>query len=89
MLFATRRNAMIVLPRKMRIAISAIVAAAAKQGQLVQVYAEAEKIRRAHIAENVALEEIVEALIHKSAGGPGYHSDPSEARAALLGEPIH
>ena len=80
---------MIVLSRKIRTAISAVVAAAAKQGQLVQVYAEAEKIRLANIADNVALEEIVEALINKSAGGPGYHSDPSEARAALLGESIH
>jgi hypothetical protein len=82
MFSATRRDAMIVLSRKMRTAISAVVAAAAKQGQLVQVYAEAEKIRRANIADNVALEEIVEALINKSAGGPGYHSDPDEARAA-------
>ena len=78
-----------VLSRKIRIAISAVVAAAAKQRQLVQVYAEAEKIRQANIADNVALEEIVEALIKKAAGGIGYHSDPSEARAALLGETIH
>ena len=78
-----------VLSRKIRMAISAVVAAAAKQRQLVQVYAEAEKIRQANIADNVALEEIVEALIKKAAGGIGYHSDPSEARAALLGESIH
>jgi hypothetical protein len=80
---------MIVLSRKMRTAISAVVATAAKQRQLVQVYAEAEKIRRANIADNVALEEIVEALICKSAGGFGYHSDPSEAWAALMGETVH
>ena len=78
-----------VLSRRIRMAISAVVAAAAKQRQLVQVYAEAEKIRQANIADNVALEEIVEALIKKAAGGIGYHSDPSEARAALLGETIH
>jgi hypothetical protein len=78
-----------VLSRKMRMAISAVVAAAAEQRQLVQVYAEAEKIRQANLADNVALEEIVEALIKKSSGGLGYHSDPSEARAALLGETIH
>jgi hypothetical protein len=78
-----------VLSRKMRMAISAVVTAAAKQRQLVQVYAEAEKIRLANLADNVALEEIVEALIQKSAGGIGYHSDPDEARAALLGETIH
>ena len=80
---------MIVLSRKMRTAISAVVAAAAEQRQLVQVYAEAEKIRRANLADNVALEEIVEALMIKAAGGPGYSFDPSEARAALLGESIH
>jgi hypothetical protein len=80
---------MIVLSRKMRIAISAVVAAAVKQGQLVQVYAEAEKIRQANLADNVALEEIIEALVTKAASGPGYHFDPSEARAALLGESIH
>ena len=50
---------MIVLSRKMRTAISAVVAAAAKQGQLVQVYAEAEKIRRANIADNVALKAAI------------------------------
>jgi hypothetical protein len=35
-----KRDAMIVLPRKIRTAISAVVAAAAKQGELVQVYFE-------------------------------------------------
>jgi hypothetical protein len=89
MITATRRDAMNVLSRRIRMAISAVVAAAAKQHQLVQVYAEAEKIRRANLEDNVALEEIVEALIKRAAGGLGYHSDPSEARAALLGETIH
>jgi hypothetical protein len=78
-----------VLSRKIRMAISAVVAAAARQRQLVQVYAEAEKIRQANLADNVALEEIVEALIKKAAGGIGYHCDPYEARAALLGETVH
>jgi hypothetical protein len=78
-----------VLSRNIRTAISAVVATAAKQRQLVQVYAEAEKIRQANLADNVALEEIVEALVKKAAGGVGYHSDPDEARAALLGETIH
>jgi hypothetical protein len=59
MFSGTRRDAMIVLSRKMRTAISAVVAAAAKQGQLVQVYAEAEKIRRANIADNVALKAAI------------------------------
>jgi hypothetical protein len=89
MLSSSRRDAMMILSRKIRTAISAVVAAAAKQGQLVQVYVEAEKIRRANIADNVALEDIVEALINKSAAGPGYESDPGEATAALLGESIH
>jgi hypothetical protein len=89
MVSATGRDEMIVLSKKMRTAISAVVATAAKQRHLVQVYAEAEKIRQANIADNVALEEIVEALIHKSAGGLGYHSDPSEAWAALMGETVH
>lgn len=80
---------MIVFSRKMRKAVSAVVDSAAERGQLVQIYAEAEKIRRANLADNVALEEIVEALLHKSAGGPGYHVDPDEARAALLGETVH
>jgi hypothetical protein len=78
-----------VLSRNIRTAISAVVATAAKQRQVVQVYAEAEKIRQANLADNVALEEIVEALVKKAAGGVGYHSDPDEARAALLGETIH
>ena len=45
------------------------------------------RFRQANIADNVALEEIVEALIRKAAGGFGYHSDPYEARAALLARP--
>jgi hypothetical protein len=78
-----------VLSRKMRMAISDVVATAAQQRQLVPVYAEAEKIRLANLADNVALEEIVEALIKKASGSVGYHSDPDEARAALLGETVH
>jgi len=58
---------MVTLSAKIRAAITAAVAAAAKQGELVQVYVEAEKIRRANIADNVALEDIVEALILQSA----------------------
>jgi hypothetical protein len=79
---------MVSLSAKIRAAITAAVAAAAKQGELVQVYVEAEKIRRANIADNVALEDIVEPLILQSANGPGYHSDPGDALAAMLGEPI-
>jgi hypothetical protein len=79
---------MATLPAKISTAITAAVAAAARQGELVQVYIEAEKIRRANIADNVALEDIVEALIVQSANGPGYHSDPGDALAAMLGEPI-
>jgi hypothetical protein len=79
---------MVTLSAKIRAAITAAVAAAAKQGEFVQVYVEAEKIRRANIADNVALEDIVEALIVQSANGPGYHSDPGDALAAMLGEPI-
>ena len=78
---------MVTLSAKIRAAITAAVAAAAKQRELVQVYVEAEKIRRANIADNVALEDIVEALILQSANGPGYHSDPGDALAAMLGEP--
>jgi hypothetical protein len=39
----------------------------------------------AHIAENIALEDIVQALIERSAEGPGCEVDPDDARDALLG----
>jgi hypothetical protein len=84
-----RRDAMVTLSSKIHAAIRAVVAAAAKQGKLVQVYGEAEKIRRANIGDNVALEDIVEALIARSSDGPGYESNPGDALAALLGEPVH
>jgi hypothetical protein len=84
--FCKRRDAMVTLPAKMQAEITAVVAAAAKKGVLVRAYFEAEKIRQAHIADNVALEDIVEAIIVQSTNGPGYESDPSDALAALLGE---
>jgi hypothetical protein len=65
--------------------IGAVVEAAAKANVLVQVYAEAEKIRQANIAENIALEDIVQEIIIRSADGPGYEADPNDAAAALLG----
>jgi hypothetical protein len=78
---------MVKLSSKIRSEISAVVAAAAKSSELIRLYFEAEKIRRANIADNVALEDIVDAIIKQSNGGPGYEADPRDAHAAMLGEP--
>ena len=80
------------LSAKVQAEISAVVESAVKAGTLVRVYAEADKIRQAHIVENIALEDIVEAIIARSADGPGYEADPKDALAALLGvsvNPLH
>jgi hypothetical protein len=78
---------MVLLSSKIRAEIAAVVAAAAKSGELVRAYFEAEKIRQANIVDNMALEDIVEAIIELSVGGPGYESDPGDARGAMLGSP--
>jgi hypothetical protein len=77
---------MVTLSAEIHAEISAVVVAAAKKGVLVRAYFEAEKIRQAHVADNIALEDIVEAIIVQSTNGPGYESDPSDALAAMLGE---
>ncbi|MGH6874284.1 MAG: hypothetical protein ACREDW_04665 [Aestuariivirgaceae bacterium] len=80
---------MAALSPKICLAIGAVVKAAASARVLVQVYAEAEKIRQANLADNIALEDIVEELIRQSSPGPGWAADPLEAAAAILGESIH
>jgi hypothetical protein len=75
-----------ILSRKVHDDISAVVEAATKTRNLVQVYAEAEKIRQANLDENIALEDIVQEIMNRSAHGPGYVADPDDAMNALLGE---
>jgi hypothetical protein len=75
-----------ILSRKVHDDISAVVDAATKTRNLVQVYAEAEKIRQANLDENIALEDIVQEIMNRSAHGPGYVADPGDALNALLGE---
>jgi hypothetical protein len=77
------------LSPKICTAISEVVKTAAKAQVLVQVYAEAEKICRTNLEENIALEDIVEEMIRRSSFWPGYEADPNQARAAILGEPVH
>jgi hypothetical protein len=73
------------LSPKMHAEIRALVEAAKRTGTVIQIYAEADHIRRANIVENIALEDVVEALIAGAAKGPGYVADPEEASEALLG----
>jgi hypothetical protein len=74
-----------ILSPKVQAEISALIEAATKAGSLVRVYGEAEKIRQANITDNLALEDIVEEIIARSAAGPGYEADPADAVSALLG----
>ena len=73
------------LPPKVLEEIAVVVSKAARAQVLVRVYAEADAIRLANIGENIALEDIVQAIIERSAGGPGCEVDPDHARDALLG----
>jgi hypothetical protein len=73
------------LPAKVLNEIALVVSRAARTQVLVRVYAEADTIRLAHIAENIALEDIVQAIIERSVEGPGCEVDPDDARDALLG----
>ncbi|HEY7748399.1 MAG TPA: hypothetical protein VH933_06965 [Aestuariivirgaceae bacterium] len=77
-----------VLPPKIVAEICALVESAKKAQVLVQVYVEAEKIRQANIAANVALEDIADEIIVQSASGPGYEANLEDARSAVLGEGI-
>lgn len=71
---------------KMTSEIGAVIDVAARAGELVRIYFEAEKIRQANLADNIALEDIVEEIITRCANGPGYEADPIEAAEALLGD---
>jgi hypothetical protein len=77
---------MVALSSKIHAEIAAVVKAAIKGQVLVRVYVEGEKIRQANLADNVALEDIVQEIIDQSANGPGYEADPIDALPALLGE---
>jgi hypothetical protein len=78
---------MVTLSSRMNAQIDAVVEAATNARQLVRVYFEAENIRQANVTDNVALEDIVDAIIARCALVPGYELDPSEALNALFGDP--
>jgi hypothetical protein len=65
--------------------VRAVVDLAATSGRKVHVYAEAEQIRQANLADNIALEDIVQAFLNCLSGSPGSILNPEEARNALLG----
>lgn len=77
---------MVTLSSKVHAEIRAVVSAATEARNLVRAYAEAETIRQANIADNIALEDIVQEIINRCAEGPGYEADPMEAHAALMGD---
>ena len=64
----------IALTPKMLTEIHTVIALATRSGALVRVYAEAEKIRLANIFDNVALEDILDELVVKSAMAWGFES---------------
>jgi hypothetical protein len=66
--------------------IDAAVAAARRTGSLIRIYAEAENIRRSNLADNIALEDIVEELMIQCACGQGFELDPYEALESLIGD---
>jgi hypothetical protein len=87
MLWAKRKALMRKLSEKMQAEILAVVAASTRASSAVRVYAESETIRRANLADNIALEDIVEEMIARSKDGPGYEENPYDAVDALLGNP--
>ena len=80
------RLAMRALTPKVLSEIDAAVAEARRTGSLIRIYAEAENIRRSNLADNIALEDIVEELMIQCACGPGFELDPYEAHDSLLGD---
>jgi hypothetical protein len=73
------------LPAKIVDQIATVVKSAVHQQVLIRVYAQAEAIRLANIEENIALEDIVQAIIDGSGESLGCEVNPDEARDALLG----
>src|SRR5687767_5271375 len=72
------------LSPKMVVEIQAVVDAANKSARSIRVYAEADRIRQANMADNIALEDIVDAIT-RLAGSFRCTADPNDARDALLG----
>jgi len=74
------------LTQKILAEIDAVVDLAKRSRTIVQIYAEAENIRRANFTANIALEDIVDALLLRSVDGPGFELNPYEARDSLIGD---
>jgi len=73
------------LSDKMQAEMLSALNAATASGEVLHIYAEAERIRCNNLSDNVALEDIVEAFMSVAANGPAYCIDPEEASDALLG----
>ena len=73
---------------KMQAEMLSVLNAATASGTVLHVYAEAERIRRNNLSDNVALEDIVDALI-RAKNGLACCLEPEEAADALLGGWAH
>ena len=76
------------LPTHILFQIDALRCRAIEMGKLVSVYREAETIRRGNPNDNVALEDIVEAIMAHCRDAPGFELNFCEAQGALMGSPI-
>lgn len=80
----------ITLPLSMLRRISAVLNEASKGNRPIQVYAEAEKVRRIHPEANVALEDIIENFITMGRKhNVAFEIDPAHATAAVMGLDRH
>ena len=72
------------LPTNVLIDIDAVIEAAAREKRFLRVYAVAEIIRQKHASENIALEDIAEAVMSRSAKGTAFEVDISDAASAVF-----
>ena len=73
------------LPAKLLLEIGALRNIAIWSSTLVNVYCEADRLRRCYPDDNIALEDIVEEILEHCHDGPGFELDVYEAQSAIMG----
>ena len=76
---------MTMLPARILFEIRVLRYRSIDRGELVNVYGEAERIRRNHPDDNVALEDIADEIMEQCWDSPGLEFDPLEAERSIIG----
>ncbi len=74
------------IPKMMLIAVYDALESAERSKNPLRLYKEAEAVRKAHLKENIALEDIVESFVDNASPAICMEIDVADARDAICGE---